>query len=225
MRQLPHLWRDRSDLMSLMKLWVAVLMSSVFVLRLFLIHSLDRQMSLYFISIYTWGNSQSSLTQQQSALKRPVVDLSCSDLAAGIKIKFVWLTDLWIIASGATFVGFVCFVLFVCLFRLARLTPQIGDWSSIRKSIRPHEYIYISQMSTLIKGARYTSSVVLLSCGLYLFKCCIKTASCGANQPVQKTALASTLKVQTIRTFKKMLQHLFSSPLKINISIINANSE
>lgn len=80
----PHLWRDRSDLMSLMKLWVAVLMSSIFMLRLFLIHSLDRQMSLYFISIYTWGNCQCSLTKHHSALKRPVGDLSFSDFGAGL---------------------------------------------------------------------------------------------------------------------------------------------
>lgn len=58
-------------------------------------------------------------------------------------------------------------------------------------------------MSTLIKGDHFTSSVVLLSCGLYLFKCCTETASCCANQPVQKTALASIPKVQTIRIEKK----------------------
>lgn len=124
MRQLPHLWRDRSDLMSLMKLWVAVLMSSIFMLRLFLIHSLDRQMSLYFISIYIRGNCQRSLAKQQSALKRQVGGLSYSDLAAGLKtnqFKFGWLIDLLIIASAATFVvllfsGFFFFCLFFLLF-------------------------------------------------------------------------------------------------------------
>lgn len=49
-----------------MNLWVAVLMSSIFMPQLFLIHSADQEMSLYFISIYTWVNFERSLTTNKT---------------------------------------------------------------------------------------------------------------------------------------------------------------
>lgn len=54
--------------MSLMNLWIAVLMSSIFIAGLFQIHSLDQEMSLYFISIYTWVNYEHTLATNKAQL-------------------------------------------------------------------------------------------------------------------------------------------------------------